>query len=177
MAESRWVLLLLIALNGFAAEPPLHPGDLLPSFSGQTLTGKTLQLPAAASGEPAAIVFTFAKAASKDARLWNDHLSQDFATAALLYQAIELESAPRLVRGMALSGIKSAMPPDRQDRAVVLYQDEKLWRQRLAVSDVNRAYVVLLGADGRILSMNAGAFTDAEYSRLKGEMKTPQTHP
>ncbi len=155
----------------------LHPGDVLPSVSGRTLTGKTLDLPAAALGKPAIIVFSFSRAAGKDTPLWNDRVAKDFATSLAQFQVIELESAPRLVRGMAISGIKSAMPSDRQDRAVVLYRDEKLWKQRLAVSDLNRAYVILLGADGRIRWTNAGAFTDAEYSRLKNEIKVTETHP
>lgn len=155
----------------------LRPGEIFPSLSGQTLTGKTLDLPAGALGRPAMIVFSFSRAAGKDTPLWNDHVAKDFATSLAQFQVIELESAPRLVQAMALSGIKRAMPRERQDRAVVLYRDEKLWKQRLGVSDVNRAYIVLLGAGGQILWMNAGPFTDLEYSRLKSEINTLRTHP
>jgi hypothetical protein len=60
----------------------------------------------------------------------------------------------------------------------VLYQDEKLWKLRLAVSDSNRAYVVLLAADGHLRWSNSGAYSDSEYARLKSEIELLlQRHP
>lgn len=49
--------------------PPLHVGDLLPQLSGQTLTKNSLELPAPATGKPSVVVFTFSRAAGKDAHL------------------------------------------------------------------------------------------------------------
>jgi len=43
--------------------PSIRPGQMFPQFSGQTLTGKSLELPAAAMGKPAVVVFSFTKAA------------------------------------------------------------------------------------------------------------------
>ncbi len=160
---------LVLARMVAGADAPLHAGDLFPPFSGQTLTNKALELPAA--GKASVIVFTFSRAAGKDARLWNERLTKDFP-AALVYEAIELESAPRLVRGMALAGIRSGIPPAMQDRAIVLYQDEALWKRRLTVSDANRAYIAVVGADGRLRWSNISAFADPEYARLKQELET-----
>jgi hypothetical protein len=150
--------------------PPLHPGDILPSVSGQTPAGKPLQLPAA--GKVVLVVFAFSHAAGKDAKLWNERLAADFSSTVPGYDVVELESVPKLVRGMALSGIRGSMTPARQDLTLILYQDERLWKQRLAVSDDTRAYALLLGPDAHILWRNTAAFTDREYAQLRLAAKT-----
>ena len=164
-----------------AAQPdadPLHAGELFPKISGKTLTGKLLELPAAATGKPAVVVFSFSKTAGKDARSWNEHIARDFSNAVPGYQVIVMESVPKLFRGMAMSGIKSSMPLSQQDRTIVLYQDEKLWKLRLVVTDNNQAYVVLLGPDGRVRWSNSATYSDSEYARLKHEIELLlQVHP
>jgi hypothetical protein len=117
------------------------------------------------------VVFSFSKGAGNDGRLWNERLSKDFADVIPSYTVILLESVPKLFRGMATSGMKRNMPLSLQERTLVLYQDEELWKQRLAVSDESRAYIVLLRPDGRIHWINPGTFTDSEYGRLKIEIE------
>lgn len=150
--------------------PSLHAGDLFPQVSGQTLTGKSLTLPAAAAGRDALLVFSFTRKAGNDARSWNEHLIRDFPNSFPIYTVILLESAPKLFRGMAVSGIRSSMPPSLQDRTIILYRDEKLWKQRLAVADDSRAYVLLLGPSGHISWTNSGAFSDAAYASLRSRL-------
>jgi hypothetical protein len=148
----------------------LHVGDPLPQLSGQTLTTKVLELPAAAAGQRAVVVFSFSRTAGKDARLWNEHTSRDFPDAVPHFTVIVLESVPKLIRSMAVSGIKSSMPVPAQDRTIILYRDEKLWKLRLSVADSDRAYVLLLGPDGHIRWSNSAAFADSEYAQLKKEI-------
>ncbi len=167
---------------GQSSAAPLHAGDAFPQLSGQTLTGKLLQLPAAATGKPALVVFSFSRTAGKDARSWNEHLFKDFSNSNAIavpgYQVIVMESLPKLFRSMAISSMKSNMPLAVQDRTIVSYQDETVWKQHLAASDENRAYVVLLGPDGHIRWRNSAAFTDSEYAHLKNELGGPlQPHP
>ena len=165
-----------------AGASPLHTGDPFPQVSGQTLTNKPLALPAAAAGKPAFVVFSFSRAAGKDARLWNERLFKDYSNSNAIavpgFQVIVLEWMPKLIRGMAVSSMKSNMPLAVQDRTIVSYVDEAVWKQRLAVSDDNRAYLFLLDPDGRIRWSNSVGFTDSEYTRLKevlGNML--QSHP
>jgi ATP10 protein len=158
-------------------QPSLQVGSMFPQFSGQTLTGKSLELPRATIGRPAVVVFSFSKAAGKDSHQWNDHLSRDFPNVPS-YTVIELEAVPKLFRRMVLSGIKSSMPVPIQDRAIVLYQDESLWKQRLAVSDDSRAYVVLLEPDGHIRWSSSGKFAELEYAGLRNVLgMLSQQHP
>lgn len=110
------------------AAEPLRAGDLFPSFSGKRLTGKSLELPAAAAGKAAVIVFGFSRVSGKDSALWTERLSKESSDVVPGYQGIVLESAPRMLRGVILSGIKNGMPAGVQERAIALFQDEKLWR-------------------------------------------------
>ena len=150
--------------------PPLHVGDVFPQFSGQTFTGKSVTLPATTVDKPAVLVFSFSRKAAKDARLCNKHLSKDFPNAISVYGVIEMESAPKLFCGMAVSGIKSSMPISVQNRTIALYRNEKLWKGRLMVTNNSRAYVLPLGPAGHIRWMNSGAFTAAEYARFKRDV-------
>jgi hypothetical protein len=149
---------------------PLQGGQTLPQISGQALTGRSIELPPAASGKPAVVIFSFSKTAGNDARSWNERLSRDFPKDVPSFTIIMLESVPKLFRGMALSGIKGSMPIAMQDRTLVLYRDETLWKQRLAFPEDSRAYVILLGPDGRIAWRSEGAFTEAPYAQLKDQL-------
>ena len=157
-----------------AAQPDtsaVQPGQMFPQLSGQTLTGKSMELPAAAVGKPAVVIVSFSKAAGKDARSWNERLSRDFPKDVPSYTIIVLESVPKLFRGLAVSNIKSSMPVPVQDRTIVLYSDEMLWKQRVAFSEDSRAYVILLGPDGRIRWSNRGAFTEPSYTQMKDQIE------
>jgi ATP10 protein len=149
---------------------PLQVGSILPTFSGRTVTDRHLTLPRSSKEKPTVLVFSFSRTAGKDARLWNEHLAKDFPDDVTAYGVIQLESAPKVFRRLAVSGIKSSMPVSAQDRTIVLYRDEQLWKQRLAVKDESRAYVVLLDPSGTIRWISSGAFSDATYGLLKSKL-------
>lgn len=106
----------------------------------------------------------------RDAQLWTQHMMNDDAHLAI-YTAIFLESVPGLFRAMAVSGIKEGMPATLQDRTVLLYRDEDLWRRRLQVDNNRHACVMLVGPTGRIRWMTSGPFADAPYSELRKSMR------
>jgi hypothetical protein len=148
---------------------PLGVGDLLPQLSGQTIVNKPLELPVA--GKAATIVFSISRTAGKDARLWNERLMKDFPNAVAGYQVIVLQSVPKMMRGLAMAGIRSSMPIAVQERTLVLYQDEEHWKLRLAVSDDKQAYMLLLGSDGRIRWKNTRMYAESEYAGLRSEVE------
>jgi hypothetical protein len=149
---------------------PLRVGSTFPAFSGRTITNRPLTLPEASIEKPSVLVFTFSRTAGKDAQLWNEHLAKDFAEHVSAYGVIELESAPKLFRRLAIYGIESSMSTSAQNRTVVLYRNGQLWGQRLAVKDENRAYVVLLDRSGTIRWISPGTFSDEAYGYLKTEI-------
>jgi ATP10 protein len=153
-----------------SAATPLHIGDEFPHFSGRTLTGKILELPFPTGGQPTMVVFSFSRVSGTDSGVWSEHVSKDVQNLPVC-SILLLEAVPRPFRGLLVSRIKSGMSPVIQDRAVALYKDEALWKQRLNVTDDNGAYVLLLGPQGRIRWKNEGAFSDAAYAQLQGSLR------
>jgi ATP10 protein len=151
---------------------PLQVGSVFPAFSGRTVTDHPVTLPGSSMEQATVLEFSFSRTAGKDARLWNEHLANDFPDNVSVYGVIQLESAPKIFRRLAISGIKSSMPVSVQNRTIVLYHNEQLWRQRLAVNDESRAYVVLLDRSGAIRWMNSGAFSVSTYGMLKAKLAT-----
>lgn len=165
-----------------AAQPPstspLLAGAHFPTFSGRTITNHPLTLPESRLKTPMVLVFTFSRRAGSDAGRWNQHLAKDFTEDVSTYGVIELESAPKLFRPLAISGIKSSMPVPVQDRTVVLDRDDQLWRERLGVNDKNRAYLVLLDRSGVIDWMSPAAFSEATYGTLRARLAALfRSHP
>lgn len=169
------IVLLILVRSAYAFQPNtvrLHKGAVFPKLSGQTITGRAVSLSGATTDKPIVLVFSFSRTASKDAQQWNDRLAKDFPNTIYAFGVIQLESAPKILRRLAVSGIKSSMPVSAQNRAIVLYRDEELWKQRLAVTDESRAYVVALDQPGTIYWLNSGVFSDAAYATLKNKIET-----
>ena len=163
------LLVSLFLLCGHAssqtAPSRLRYGDMMPSLAGQTLSGMWVDLPQATGGKPAVVVFSFSRAGGRDAQSWTQHLSAD-NPGLTIYTVIFLEGVPRFFRSMAVSGIKSEMPAAMQDKTVLLYRDEQLWKQRLQLGDERHACVALIGVHGEIRWMASDSFTDPRYSEL-----------
>jgi len=153
-----------------AQTAPLHTGDVLPQISGETLSGKQLTLPAAAAGKPAVVSFSFSRTGGKDSSQWSDHVEKDFPAVGHPYTLMMIEAAPKFVRGMIISGSKKGMSAQAQDRCIAMEKDEDIWKQRIGFTSDDRAYLFLLGPDGRIRWRSSGAFTDSEYAALKREL-------
>jgi ATP10 protein len=164
---------LFLAVHAVALQAqtaPLHTGDALPPVSGQTLSGKQLMLPADAAGKPAVVSFSFSRTGGKDSSQWSEHVEKDFPAVGHPYTLMMIEAAPKFVRGMIISGSKKGMTPAAQDRCIAMEKDEDIWKQRIGFTTDDRAYVFLLGPDGRIRWRSSGAFTDSEYVALKKEL-------
>ena len=165
--------LLLPALTPRAVQSdiaPLRIAAAFPTFSGQTITDRPITLPESPAAKPTVLVFSFSRIAGKDARLWNQQVAKDFVDTVSKYGVIQLESAPKIFRHLAISGIKSSMPVGEQNETIVLYRDEHLWKQRLAVKDESRAYVVLLDRSGTLRWINSAKFSDDTYGSLKTKL-------
>lgn len=156
-------MLLSVPVPGQTTPSHVKPGDILPSLAGQALTGKWVDTASEFGGSPAVVVFSFSRAGGRGAQLWTQRLMKDNPHLAIC-TVIFLESVPGLFRDMAVSGIKDGMPPALQDRTILLYRDENLWKQRLQIADERHACVVLLGPAGRVQWMTSESFADAIYS-------------
>lgn len=160
-------------MHGQSAAIPLRRGDPLPDITGQSLSGNPAHLSTAVEGKIALVIFSFSKAGGKDTQLWDSELLRDFGSnqSVALSTVIMQESVPRLLRGVIVSRLKNDMPPPLHTSTIVSYEDETLWKKRLDVVNDRRAYVILLGKDGRIRWKNSGALNNAEYKQLKTKVQ------
>lgn len=151
------------------AVQPLQLGSVLPDVSGETLPGSPIRLRGLLNGKIAIVVFSFSKGGGEDARVWNEHLDRDYSgnPSVACSTVIQLQDAPRLLRGIIKSALSREMPPYIRDRTIVTYQDEALWKQRLGVTDPGHAYVLVLGKDGQIRWRSSKAFSGFEFGGLE----------
>jgi hypothetical protein len=163
----------LLALLWLATAPEtLTNGAVLPPIGGQSLTDKPVQLPEAARGKPALLVFSFSKQAGNDARLWSARFRRDAAAnrSALYFNVIVLESVPRLLRGMVGGSIKSGMPAALHDRSIRVYRGEAEWKRRLNVSNDGYAYLVVLDSEARVQAIKHGPFDESAYKEISAAL-------
>ena len=170
MLLSLAALFSLLSSAAVAQSPELRVGDAFPYFSAQTVTGKPLALPEAASGKTALVIFTFGRASGKDGQTWNLRVAKDFENPVPNYTVVFAESVPKMFQGRALSGIKSCMPQEMQNRAVLQLQDEQKWRTILGVKDDQHAYALLVMPDGHIAWRNASVFSESDYAFVRSQL-------
>jgi len=170
-ATGAWALVVLVAASALGEHGTslLKPGDALPTLAGLTVAGKPLDLPKAAAGKVAVVIFSFSRGGGRDAQNWAQHLSKDDPHLPI-YTAIFIESVPRMFRAIAVSGIRNGMPPDMLDQTLLLYQQQTSWEQRLQVKDESYACVLVLDESGRIRWISFGPFADPLHLILRKEV-------
>ncbi len=135
----------------------------MPATAGETLSGKRIVLAEATRGQPVVLVAGFSHEGGMGTGAWLKALKADPALSGIVvYQVAMLEKAPGFVRGMIKSGMRKGLTSAEQDRSVVLTQDEQLWRDYFDVSDDKDPYVMLIGADGKVLWHGHGAAEELE---------------
>ena len=134
-----------------------------PVTEGETLSGRKITVPASFAGKPAVLVFSFSREAGEKVRYWLDPLLKDGVNA---WSVANLEAAPRLIRGLVRNGMKKDMLPDAEAHSVLLYKDDKEWRQALGVEKNDTPLVVLLDPKGQAVWKHQGLFDSVVYRAL-----------
>ncbi len=161
-AGSSVLCLLLAAISAFGA-------DLFPSIEGDNLLGKKVVLPDAVKGHPAVVVVGFTRGSQGQIKAWRDRLSAGIDA----WSIAILEDAPRLVRGVAIAGIRSGVPPNRRDRFVIVIHNEKQLKAALGFDRPDDAYVALIDRDGAIRWRFHGPVADGPLRDLEKQIATP----
>jgi hypothetical protein len=137
--------------------------EQFPHIEGENLLSQKMALPEAAAGHPTAVVIGFTQASEKQIKAWAADLRDEMPT----YSIAVLEDAPRLVRGMAVHGMKSGIAESQRGHFVVIYHGEKELKQAAAFDRPDDAYVLLLDKDGAIRWRFRGAVTDAAIEEAR----------
>ncbi len=147
--------------------------EKFPAIEGKNLAGKTIALPQAAEGHPAVVVMGFTHASQAQTKTWSARLSPEVVT----YSLAVLEDVPRLVRGMAVAGIKGGVPQEQRERFLLVFHGEKELKAAVGYDTSNDAYLVLLDADGAIQWRFHGEWSDNSLAALKSHLAGLQKTP
>jgi hypothetical protein len=157
---------LLIAVS-FTAAVPVH-GEQMPQITGESLSGKRTQLPSASAGSVAILCIGFSHASQSQLKPWAERAANEFREKGrvLVYSIAVLEDAPRLVRGMAVHGMKSGVPAQQHDRFLVIYHGESELKRISGFQRPEEAYILLLDRKGEIQWRGHGPVSDGAFQEL-----------
>jgi hypothetical protein len=157
------LFLFLIVFSPLCAQSPL------PGFEGETLAGRKMTMPGAVHGHPALLVVGFTHASSPHCMDWAKSLESEFGSNTELerYSVVFLEDAPKLVRGVAKTGIRSGVPKQEYDHFLIVTEREKEVKDAVHFETLDDAYLVLLGTDGTVRWTFHGPVTDAAIRQIR----------
>jgi hypothetical protein len=165
--RSPLVLVSLLAGVNLTIAMPVD-GEQMIQIAGESLSGKQISLPSAAAGSVAILCIGFSRASQSQLKPWAERAANEFRekSGVLVYSIAVLEDAPRLVRGMAVHGMKSGVPAQRQDRFLVVYHGETELKRITGFQRAEEAYILLLDRKGEIQWRNHGPASDAAFRAL-----------
>ena len=154
------------AIVGFVFALAAGAADRFPHVEAEALSGRKLTLPDASAGTPALIVIGFTHGSNEQVKAWTERAGKEIP-AKSVYTLVELESAPRMVRGMIRSSIKGSTPKEHYDRFVIDYQHEQELKTAAGYEAGNDAYLVLIDGQGQVVWRAHGPPNDQMAAELK----------
>ncbi|MBZ5522911.1 MAG: hypothetical protein LAP21_11800 [Acidobacteriia bacterium] len=150
----------------------------VPHTEAESLSGKKIVLPDAASGKLAVLIVGFSHKSSTPMKEWAQRIDADYRSnpGIIYFQVPVIASAPRMVRGMIMHGMKKDVPKDKYETFAVVTRDEIAWKQAAGFDRPDDAYILLLDATGNIRWKTSGT-AEAHYTELKtqiAQLATPK---
>jgi hypothetical protein len=142
--------------------------DQAPAIVAESLSGNQVSLPAASMGLVTILCIGFSHASQSQLRPWADRLNTKYRGDAhvSVYSIAVLEDAPRLVRGMAVHGIKSGVPAAQRDHFLMVYRGESDLKALVKFDRPENAFVVLLDPGGGVQWRHSGPLTEDAFDQL-----------
>ena len=78
-----------------------------------------------------------------------------------------LEEAPRLIRGMIVSGIKKGVPENERANFVPVMHNEAELKKLVGYKEADDAYIVVLDRHGTVAFQTHGATPGPDYPQLR----------
>jgi hypothetical protein len=150
----------------------------VPSGQVETLSGRKLTLPDAIRGQVSIFIVGFSRSSKDQTSEWGKNLK--LLTTAdrnlKVHQVVELQGAPRIFRGMIVSGIRKSVPSDRYDDFFVVTDNEDGWKQWVGFSAPDDAYVVLADKSAQQVWKTHGAFNQTLLAELRTRATALESH-
>lgn len=144
-------------------------GQVLPTFAGESLAGKKFTMPGAVHGHAAVLVVCFTHASGPRCTEWTKRLEKDFKNNADLeiYTVIFLEDAPKMVRGVARSGIRGGVAKEDYDHYLTVTEHEQEVKAAVHFQEPDDAYLLVLDPEGEVRWTSHGAVSDETVGKIR----------
>jgi hypothetical protein len=151
--------------GGWAQAPDTH----IPAAHGTSLTGTAVTLPEALKGKVGVLVMGFSHSSQGEVASWGRLLDANYGKSSDLvyFELPMLAGAPKMLRGMIVKKMGSAVPGTEKEHFVPLLEGEPAWRAVAHYDKPDDAYVMLVDDQGLVLWQTEGEATDAAWSALK----------
>ena len=152
-------------LAALAQVPDTH----IPVTHGTSLTGTAVALPAALKGKVGVLVVGFSHASQGEVASWGRLLQANYGKSndVVYFELPMLAGAPKILRGMIVKKMGSAVPAAEKQHFVPLMEGEPAWRAAAHYDKPDDAYVLLVDDEGLVLWQIQGEATDPAWSELK----------
>lgn len=138
-------------------------GFKIPPVEGKNLNNSAIELPKDLAGKPSVIAFGFSRAAGRVIRSW----IKEFDDNPKVFQIPVLEGVPFLFRSITEMVITRDTEAKRRDEVILLYKDEKKWRERLAVNNDETAYLLVVDGEGNVIERLHGEPSKYTVARVR----------
>ncbi len=165
---------LLVGVASLSAFAGSASAQQFPRLQEENLAAQQVVLPDAASGKIAVLVLGFSHASSAPAGAWAKRVRSDFGKAPgfELYQLAVLEGAPKMFRGMIISGIKKGVPDNERANFIAVLHNAEQLQKLVRFKAEDDAYIVVLDRSGTVAYQTHGASVDPGYSELRAKVQS-----
>jgi hypothetical protein len=170
-----WILglaLLPLAVYAAVSVREMAVGDPLPKLRGEFLTGRTADLPQAASGRVALLLLGFTYDSRFAVEAWARRFREQFETDSRVtfYEIPMIGGLARLGKWFIDSGMRRGTPEADRETVIAVYGGTDPWKRRTAFRDPQAAYLILIDQSGKIAWKYAGGFGQEPYQALSSEV-------
>lgn len=142
-------------------------GPRMPDLHVESLASQQLSIPEDLPELSCVLVVGFSKASARVTRAWSQSLEKALPVdAAAVYSVSVLGDVPRLMRGLAVRGIRSGVPDVLHPRFLVATEKAQVWRELAGYSEPDAAYVLLFNADRELVWRTREAVSEAAIQAL-----------
>jgi hypothetical protein len=170
-----WLLVLaLLPLTAYAAASvaEMAVGDPLPKLRGEFLTGRTADLPQAASGHVALLLLGFTYDSRFAVEAWATRFREQFKTEprVTFYEIPMIGGLARMGKWFIDGGMRRGTQKQDYEHVITVYGGTDPWKQRVGFRDPKAAYLILLDASGRVAWRHTGMVDEQVYRALSSEV-------
>ena len=153
--------------------------DRIPDLHSTTLSGQTVDLPAALEGKVGILVVGFSRDSRAQATVWGTRLAAEFgqSSSVLYFELPVVEDVPRLLRGAVLHAISREVAPAARAHFLPISSNEAQWKAVAHFNEPDAAYVLVVDGSGNIRWQTSSDPTDGSYASLRQAVRNALALP